>query len=718
MSVLLCVAALCVAAVGYSQSVPKNYSPTKWTVYGPYANETLSTPTADGVTRAGFDKEFDRLETGEPAVKGSEVTAGPDGTVDFAAIYLKDTDNKVAYARGVIESDKDQTLHASFGSDDAAKVWVNGKLVHRLWTAGRGIAPDNDQFTFAVHKGSNPILVKIDNLAGGWGFVLSLYDETGMKAVRWRQEAQNLGNREIVAQGDTPPYMIVGPEFPKLGWKDGLLLEPFVSTEPMKVRWFDADANEVTKAEKLGSYVALVEAKTTDGQPMRRLVLFCRIDPEVLQTMWSQQFAASPMPLGDEKPFWIPVTDADWKANRETFGRFAAMSTADRLLMDGRGAVLAAYLLDEHRPVLSKPMDLDIYGQEILLKVRRKIDGYSGTSLRSPKKRSTPAPVLRYGTAAEAGMKPDTTEKLRQMLKDWSREEGKPFSAVVARNGVVFLHEGFGELNGQPTPKDARFYPASIGKTLFGTVFAQFVDQGLVNPDDPIGKYLKDFPTTGDKALTFRNCLTHTSGIAGHATYGGIWNPTLDSAFSLRLPDLEPGVRFAYGGDGNNLASKALELISGVPVAKLMRQNLFDPLETTIVEPDLGFSSDATAWDIAKVAQVLANRGSYGDYEFFSEETFRKFLPTKLAPYMPRLGDKNLEWGYAVSWMPDPDGPREKGELGPNVIGHGSASSSIFRVDLDSGLVVVMGRYGVGNAAKYDEYRAKTMRLLREAVVR
>jgi hypothetical protein len=40
---------------------------------------------------------------------------------------------------------------------------------------------------------------------------------------------------------------------------------------------------------------------------------------------------------------------------------------------------------------------------------------------------------------------------------------------------------------------------------------------------------------------------------------------------------------------------------------------------------------------------------------------------------------------------------RQENALGPNVIGHSSMSSSLFRVDLDTGLVVVMGREDVGN---------------------
>src|SRR5438105_11667412 len=120
---------------------------------------------------------------------------------------------------------------------------------------------------------------------------------------------------------------------------------------------------------------------------------------------------------------------------------------------------------------------------------------------------------------------------------------------------------------------------------------------------------------------------------------------------------------------------------------------------------------------------MLANRGAYGDRRFFSEETFERLLPTRLAAKYPQLDDPVLEWGIGLSWMFDPGGYmrlnprlRQENALGPNVIGHSSLSWSIFRVDLDSGLVVVMGRDGVGDLMMHQEYRRKAMRLLKECV--
>jgi CubicO group peptidase (beta-lactamase class C family) len=62
--------------------------------------------------------------------------------------------------------------------------------------------------------------------------------------------------------------------------------------------------------------------------------------------------------------------------------------------------------------------------------------------------------------------------------------------------------------------------------------------------------------------------------------------------------------------------------------------------------------------------------------------------------------------------LPDPAGAREKGVLGPNVIGHGSASGSVFRIDRDHDLVVVVGRNQFKDYTQNDAWAARFMTVL------
>jgi CubicO group peptidase (beta-lactamase class C family) len=139
-------------------------------------------------------------------------------------------------------------------------------------------------------------------------------------------------------------------------------------------------------------------------------------------------------------------------------------------------------------------------------------------------------------------------------------------------------------------------------------------------------------------------------------------------------------------------------MASGKSIFRLMRENFFDPLglADTALEEDLGFRTRSTAGDFARIGQLLLNRGSYGELRFFSPDVFEKMLPKPLNEFYP---DINREWGIGLTWMrmkhPEAgknDVPPDKTVLSRNVIGHGSATSAILRVDLDNDLVIAQTR--------------------------
>ena len=88
----------------------------------------------------------------------------------IVAIDLGDGDinNHVAYSYIVIESEKEQgpvAMHA--GSDDAIKVWLNGKVVHEN-PVNRGAGNFQESFKVNLKKGENKLLCAVYECGGGW----------------------------------------------------------------------------------------------------------------------------------------------------------------------------------------------------------------------------------------------------------------------------------------------------------------------------------------------------------------------------------------------------------------------------------------------------------------------------------------------------------------------------------------------------------------------
>jgi arylsulfatase A-like enzyme len=81
----------------------------------------------------------------------------------------------VVYARRIIKLKENANLKIGLGSNDGIKMWVNGKLIHSNVVARTAI-PNDDILTVPFKKGENAVLLKIDQLGGGWGFFFTILE--------------------------------------------------------------------------------------------------------------------------------------------------------------------------------------------------------------------------------------------------------------------------------------------------------------------------------------------------------------------------------------------------------------------------------------------------------------------------------------------------------------------------------------------------------------
>lgn len=86
--------------------------------------------------------------------------------------------DRVAYLRNDIWSERDQKAVLLVGSDDGNKIWLNGEQVHAI-NAGRGAEPGQDTVNISLNKGWNTLLFKVINGDGGWGVLAQLTDVDG-----------------------------------------------------------------------------------------------------------------------------------------------------------------------------------------------------------------------------------------------------------------------------------------------------------------------------------------------------------------------------------------------------------------------------------------------------------------------------------------------------------------------------------------------------------
>lgn len=646
----------------------------------------------------------------------------PNDTIDFVeAFAVQPVINVVAYAYTTINSEVAGKAVLALGSDDGVRVWLNGKVVHDNLIA-RGISKDNDVVTVTLKKGENPLLVKVEQGAGGWGFVLRIVGKEEAVAIETRKKLMKkltaFQNCELRPEGRWD-YMFTLGNFPKIVWEKPYTVSHLMGEFPISVRWFNGDLEEVKNPDEPGRYLSYIEGQTSLGMNIRRaLTLYCR--PAEWQP-WEDNVKAYVDYMPDS-----PIDQKAWGDRKEMVASKVGSQFVEFLETESYGAVLMSYF-HEMKPLDGELLPTetpDIINDDLHLALKRKLLGIENKypALQLPKELSTPAPVLRNGTAEEAGIKADAAEKIRSVCREWYEESREPFVILVARRGVIVIHEVFDAPDGS-VEIDTSFQMASITKAITGMMFAQFMDQGLIDLEDSVGKHLPDFPVDGDKDITLRHCFTHTTGLEGHYEWGGVHNPWLDNVILNGIDYLTPGEIHLYNGMGYDLSGKVMEIVSGKSMFRLMHENFFGPLgltNTTI--DDLATATTSSAEDIARIGQLLLNRGSYGNRAFFSPNTFEKLLPKQLSKYYPELDD-SIEWGIGLTWMrtKEPDAgkegiPEDKTLLSKNTIGHGAASSAILRVDLDNEIVVSQVRSTAG--PKYNEYLVKFLKAIDESILK
>ena len=90
----------------------------------------------------------------------------PEDALDFRAVYVLRT----------ITCDKPCTLNILTGSDDALRLWLNGKPIQHVLKC-RENQPDSESVQAALQKGDNTLLAEISNAGENWSLFLRLTDE-------------------------------------------------------------------------------------------------------------------------------------------------------------------------------------------------------------------------------------------------------------------------------------------------------------------------------------------------------------------------------------------------------------------------------------------------------------------------------------------------------------------------------------------------------------
>ena len=165
--------------------------------------------------------------------------------------------------------------------------------------------------------------------------------------------------------------------------------------------------------------------------------------------------------------------------------------------------------------------------------------------------------------------------------------DGPGVAVLVARGDQVLYRGARGMASvelGVPLSPDQVFRIGSVTKQFAAATLLKLIDDGRAKLDDPLSKYLPDYPN--GQAITLQQLLNHTSGVKSYTGISGYMNNPVRRELSTQelvaefknLPvDFAPGASWNYNNSGYVLVGAVIEAISGKAWHEQLQESLLTP---------------------------------------------------------------------------------------------------------------------------------------------
>ncbi|MBP7937780.1 MAG: beta-lactamase family protein [Phycisphaerae bacterium] len=162
-------------------------------------------------------------------------------------------------------------------------------------------------------------------------------------------------------------------------------------------------------------------------------------------------------------------------------------------------------------------------------------------------------------------------------------------SLAIMKDGSLVKATGYGLANVQlnvPATPETVYQIQSITKSFTATGVMMLVEEGKIDLDAPISKYLDGTPDTW-KDIAVRNLLTHTSGIKdfiNEPTASLRLDVTEEEVLKAAAPrplNFRPGETYAYSNTNYHLLAMIIRKVTGKFYGDFLRERIFEPLGMT-----------------------------------------------------------------------------------------------------------------------------------------
>lgn len=325
-------------------------------------------------------------------------------------------------------------------------------------------------------------------------------------------------------------------------------------------------------------------------------------------------------------------------------------------------------------------------------------------------------------------------KKIDAQMQRELRERKIPGLAIgIVKDGQAVYSKGFGVTDirtGQPVTDTTIFQLGSDSKMMVGIAMMQLQQQGKIDLDAPVTRYLPYFKLADRryKQITLREILSHRSGMPyciteDECNYLDYQTPQYDAGAPerhvRRMAPLKlvakPGQKMQYSDLGFETIGVIISKVSGQSFESYIHDHIFSPLgmkhssfllsdippaslasphevdETTTVSPDFPYSRQhapsshlfSNVQDMNRFAMAQLNRGRLGDVEILPASAYDVMWHPEIATTLYSPWEKTLGLGWFLG--------EDKGH---RLVGHGGGdtgfSCGVVMAPDDGMAVIVM----------------------------
>ncbi|MHC1702968.1 MAG: serine hydrolase domain-containing protein [Tenuifilaceae bacterium] len=187
-------------------------------------------------------------------------------------------------------------------------------------------------------------------------------------------------------------------------------------------------------------------------------------------------------------------------------------------------------------------------------------------------------------------IKPQLEAYFEQQEGTLSKGDKPGYSMIITKKDSIIYKRNFGFADLEkktPITETTIFDIASASKQFTGMAIALLEEQGKININDKIIKYLPDLPEAMSE-ITIYQLVHHTSGIRDWPTLFALkgWQPekpiSLDDIYDILKKqeslNFTPGTEFSYSNSNYNLLAKIVKVVTNTSFERWIHDNIFVPL--------------------------------------------------------------------------------------------------------------------------------------------